>query len=344
MLAREHAVQVTLWIDALHPLARMAPAVDAACDAQHVDGVQIRRWCEPWIGSDVPDVVVEAFGCGLPEGYVLALAARDVRPPWIVLEYLSAETWVDGLHGRPSPHPRHGIPRRYCFPGFTASTGGLLRERGLLRARDAFQRDGASRERWWDGLGIPVPVDGELRVSLFCYAGAPVRALVDGFARGSRRVTLLVPEGIVDLPSPAALPPHVRAYGVPFLPQDGYDRLLWACDLNLVRGEDSFVRAQWAARPCIWQAYPQAGAAHQAKVSAFMARYGERLDADARSALATFTTAWNGSAPAGALATAWLQLDASMALLARHAEAWADALAQLPELSASLVRMAASGV
>jgi uncharacterized repeat protein (TIGR03837 family) len=60
---------------------------------------------------------------------------------------------------------------------------------------------------------------------------------------------------------------------LPFLPQDRYDELLWACDLNFVRGEDSFVRAQWAAKPFVWQIYPQAEGAHLAKLEAFLAMH-----------------------------------------------------------------------
>jgi hypothetical protein len=36
---------------------------------------------------------------------------------------------------------------------------------------------------------------------------------------------------------------------IPFVRQEHYDELLWACDINFVRGEDSFVRAHWAAGP-----------------------------------------------------------------------------------------------
>ena len=49
---------------------------------------------------------------------------------------------------------------------------------------------------------------------------------------------------------------------LPWLTQPDYDHLLWACDLNFVRGEDSFVRAQWAGRPFVWQIYPQHDGAH----------------------------------------------------------------------------------
>src|SRR5690606_8524637 len=60
---------------------------------------------------------------------------------------------------------------------------------------------------------------------------------------------------------------------LPFTDQAGYDRLLWACDLNFVRGEDSYVRAQWAARPLVWHIYPQAEDAHRIKLAAFLDRY-----------------------------------------------------------------------
>ena len=52
---------------------------------------------------------------------------------------------------------------------------------------------------------------------------------------------------------------------LPLLTQRDYDHLLWACDLNFVRGEDSFVRAQWAGAPFVWQIYPQDDGAHAAQ-------------------------------------------------------------------------------
>ena len=46
--------------------------------------------------------------------------------------------------------------------------------------------------------------------------------------------------------------------------------MLWACDLNFVRGEDSLVRALWAGKPFVWQIYPQHDDAHHAKLEAFL--------------------------------------------------------------------------
>jgi uncharacterized repeat protein (TIGR03837 family) len=140
-LAAEHALDVTLWLDDLAALARMAPGVDPARDAQAVASVTLRRWREPFPDVEPAAVVVEAFGCALPGNYLATMASRGAPPAWILLEYLSAETWVEGAHDMESPHPTLPLRRRFFFPGFTASTGGLLRERGLLAARDAFRRE-----------------------------------------------------------------------------------------------------------------------------------------------------------------------------------------------------------
>ena len=64
-----------------------------------------------------------------------------------------------------------------------------------------------------------------------------------------------------------------RALSISLLPrltQIDFDHLLWACDLNFVRGEDSLVRALWAGQPLVWQIYPQRDEAHRAKLSAFL--------------------------------------------------------------------------
>ncbi len=117
-------------------------------------------------------------------------------------------------------------------------------------------------------------------MSLFCYPQAPLMALLEAWAAGSQPIRVISFDGT---PGAQAL----RAFGagagrrrgalageiLPFLAQDDYDRVLWACDWNFVRGEDSFVRAQLAGRPLVWQAYPQAGNAHAIKLQAFLDRY-----------------------------------------------------------------------
>jgi uncharacterized repeat protein (TIGR03837 family) len=117
---------------------------------------------------------------------------------------------------------------------------------------------------------------------------------------------------------------------VPFVPQDEYDRILWSCDLNFVRGEDSFVRAQWAARPLVWNVYAQAEDAHRLKLDAFLDRY----DGQDPTALAALNRAWNG---AGSLGSAWSAARRARARLTARAEAWASTLLDIDDLGTSLV-------
>jgi uncharacterized repeat protein (TIGR03837 family) len=355
-LVNEHALDVTLWQDDVAPLERIAPGVDRKLPVQRAMGVTIRRWNEPFADTEVADVIVEAFGCGLPERYVAAMVQRSVAPLWFVLEYLSAESWVDRSHGLASPHPRLPLARRFWFPGFTPRTGGLLRERGLLAARDRFVDDGAAQHAFWACLDVPPIADNEIRASLFCYANPALPALFETWARSDAPVTCIVPDGVAateldtwtqgNVPRPGA--PFTRGaltlHAIPFVAQDDYDRLLWACDVNLVRGEDSFVRAQWAARPFAWHVYPQAENAHLRKLEAFLDAYARALDAAPAAGMRDFWRAWNAQPDAPAIGDAWRAFAAAGSKLGRHALAWSAELARLPDLTSGLVEAAIGGV
>ena len=351
-LAREHALQVRLWIDEPAALARMCPQLDAALGRQTEAGVQVWHW-DAQVESALPaEVVIEAFGCELPPAYVVRMTQQGRRPVWINLEYLSAEAWVDEYHALASPHPQLPLTKYFFFPGVTARTGGLLREYDLLAERDAFERDGTAQDRFWQGLGVPGRIAGEIRVSLFAYENPEVAHLLEAWSQGAVPVRCLVPDGRV-LPevggffvAPAARAGDVFTRGqltvhvLPFTDQPGYDRLLWACDWNFVRGEDSFVRAQWAARPFVWQIYPQSEAAHHDKLLAFWRRYQDGLEPAAAAALEECWRGWNGLSRPDWQAL-WAQLAPLGAALNRHAARWAREQAARPDLSAQLVEFAA---
>jgi uncharacterized repeat protein (TIGR03837 family) len=124
---------------------------------------------------------------------------------------------------------------------------------------------------------------------------------------------------------------------LPFVPQPDYDRLLWACDINFVRGEDSFVRAQWAARPFVWHIYPQADDAHLPKLDAALAHYAHALPAVARAALGRFWHAWNGNGTPD-----WADLQRHRRLLDTRAADWARELASIGDLAGNLAGFAKS--
>ena len=339
-LAGEHGLAVTLYIDDDSALSRLAAgaAFGATCGR-----VAVRRWP----GNTAPppdpaDVVVEGFGCGLPDGYVEAMARRPVAPQWFVLEYLSAERWVETTHDRPSPHPRLGLARRFWFPGFPAATGGLLHEAGLPAERARFASDPRAQHASWAGLGLPRPAPGELRVSLFFYPNPALPALLAAWRASPVPIGCVVCAGVAATAAEAG--GALALHPIPFVDQRTYDRLLWACDVNFVRGEDSFVRAQWAARPLVWHAYPQPGRAEQPKIAAFVDRYVATLAPTAAAAVRGLFAAWNGATGAPPVGGAWRACVAERALLAKHARHWAAELAATGDLAAGLVRAAAGSV
>jgi uncharacterized repeat protein (TIGR03837 family) len=331
-LRHEHGVAVTLWVDELASFRRICPEVDVQAELQQVQGVTVRHWhgedgsFEP---GDVADIVIEFFGVDIPPGYLEAMARREPRPVWINYEGLSAEEWVEGCHRLPSMHPRLPITKYFFFPGFTGKTGGLLHERGLAEERERFQADPAAMASFLAGLGVTAAEMDALKVSLFCYPQAPVAELFRVWEQGGDRVTCLVPEGVAREQVAAfvggeAGPGTARTRGqltvrvIPFMPQPDYDRLLWACDLNFVRGEDSWVRAQWAARPFVWHIYPQDENLHHVKLRAFLQKYAENLQG-----LVDFSLSWNGAgSPDDDWPALWATQQADLPAIARAAHEW----------------------
>ena len=293
---RGHTVR--LWVDEASALAWMAP--------QGCKGVAVHAW--PASNNDYPDcadVVIEAFGCELPEHVQSTIAAKQSPPVvWINLEYLSAEDFVERCHGLPSPvmsGPAKGCTKWFFYPGFTSATGGLLREPDLLERQAAFDP-----KAWLAQLGLPIRVDAQ-RVSLFCYEPALLSTWMQQLANQPTLTDVLVAPGRPQAAVNAALHSlgwiseasawqkgdsavqgQLSLHPLPYLSQTEFDHLLWSCDLNMVRGEDSLVRALWAAKPFVWHIYPQDDHAHHVKLEAFL----DWLQAPI--SLREFHHAWNG--------------------------------------------------
>ncbi|TDV16202.1 elongation factor P maturation arginine rhamnosyltransferase EarP [Paraburkholderia caballeronis] len=352
-LADEHGWQVRVFVDDLHTFQRLCPALSIGRATQTVDGIVVEHWHDPAHAGDtlrIADVVIEAFACELPPAYVAAMAERARKPVWLNLEYLSAEDWVADFHLRPSPHPRYPLTKTFFFPGLGAGTGGVLKERGLDAARTAFEDSPQARAEWWQrATGGPPPTPDATVISLFAYENPAVDGLLAQWRDSATPVVLLVPEGRISgavarffgMPSFGA-GAHaergaLRAHGLAFTDQAGYDRLLWASDLNFVRGEDSFVRAQWAARPFVWHIYPQADDAHLPKLDAALDHYARALPAAPRAALARFWHAWNGRG-----APDWSEFARALPQLAVRARDWAAELAAIGDLAGNLAEFAKS--
>ena len=283
---RDAGQRVRLWVDDPAALSWMAPT------AHQEPCIEVKAWASASDAATLAalppaDVWIEAFGCEIPTAFVAhAVATRRHQPAWINLEYLSAEDWVPRMHGLPSPvmsGPAKGWTKQFFYPGFTPDTGGLLRETDLLQRQQDFDRAA------WRQQHAPRLRPGDLLISLFCYEPAALPQLLTQLAGTAHH--LLVPPGrplaaVQQALAGMTAPPGWSA--LPYTDQNGFDAMLWACDLNFVRGEDSLVRALWAGQPFVWHIYPQDDKAHHAKLEAFL----DWLQAPP--SLRQFHRVWNG--------------------------------------------------
>jgi uncharacterized repeat protein (TIGR03837 family) len=302
----ERGHRVRLWVDDASALPWMAPG---ALEGQW-PSIEILSWTQtqdPTTLSKraVADVWVETFGCAIAPEFIAA-GADCIRatgqnvlkvPIWINLEYLTAEDYAERTHLLPSPvlhGPAAGWTKYFYYPGFTLGTGGLLRELDLLTRQAAFDR-----ASWLAQLGIAWT--GQRLVSLFCYEPTHLADLLQQLRDDPTPTLLLVTQGraarAVKNLEEKGLQPLCSLRGqlsisyLPQLSQRDFDHLLWACDCNFVRGEDSVVRALWAGKPLVWQIYPQDDAAHHDKLEAFL----DMLAAD--TTLRQFHRVWNDTMP-----------------------------------------------
>lgn len=298
-------------------------------------GVAVEGWPVAADADAIADVVVETFGCGLPPAYAARLP-RERPPVWIDVEYLSAEDYVERSHGLPSPQfdgPAAGLRRFFFYPGFTRRTGGLLREADLFERQQRFENG-----TWLRSRGLDVRADpSERTVSLFCYENDRLDPLLDSLA--VEPTLLLATAGLAADHVAAALGAtgrrgRLRSAALPLLAQRDYDHLLWSCDLNFVRGEDSFVRAQWAGAPFVWQAYEQTDGAHERKLEAFLDRFLDAAPNAADPSIRALFRAWNGFAP-------WPRRLPSLAAWRDRCSRWRATLANQDDLTRQLLRFVA---
>ena len=321
----ERGISVRLWVDDVSPLAWMAPTGHAhveVIDCKNKDFISLNQHIKDTKYA-LGDVLIDTFDCEFAINLIAAQAINTpasginstilehIRPVWLNLEYLTAESFAERAHTLPYVHrsgAAQGWTQRYFYPGFNDKTGGLLREVDLFERQKAFDKTA-----WLAGLKFEVSdyshsesikptLSSSRLISLFCYEPAALESLIDQLSNSETPTCLLVTagratnavrtvlEGKKRLEPAYLLPKLLLILYLPQLTQTDYDHLLWSCDLNFVRGEDSLVRAIWAEKPFIWQIYPQHDGVHLAKLGAFLAMM------EAPASLKIAHQVWNSSA------------------------------------------------
>jgi uncharacterized repeat protein (TIGR03837 family) len=347
-LANEHQQAVRLWVDDLNVLKTIWPNTQLA-EQQLLNGVDVRLWKNPFDNSvQIADVVIEAFGCDISSTAIsqMALRKNTAKPVvWINLEYLSAENWIEDCHLKTSIHPSTGLVKTFFFPSFSENTGGLLREKNITNRQKIF-----SAADWLKQLYVNHSKD-ELLISLFAYENPAIALMLKIWSQSPTPILCLVPPSkilhsieqllkrklsIGDIYQQGSL----RIQVIPFLNQIEYDHLLWTCDINFVRGEDSFVRAQLAGKPFIWHIYPQEESAHLIKLDAFLSKYMDEWSTEINLYVQNVWHFWNqadSTANENLIAKAWNNLIKNKALWQADTQKWNEKVQLQTDLTTQLL-------
>lgn len=287
--------QIRLFCNDFVTLNRIENQLDISLSEQVLDAItiiHINSLTPQRCASIIPaDVVIEAFGCELPEAIMPYVNQHTSLV--INLEYLTAEAWAVGYHKTPSPLPTLKPEKYFYMPGFLPGTGGVLIDSGMLK-RSASVR--ASRNEILRSLVI-APFRDQMPLTT---SGSPVlvgtiftyETDFSGLCSALRETTqpfliMLCGEKTHHsfLETVFGLPIDVSAFTlgasmvvmVPWLSQTAYEDLLLCADFNIVRGEDSLLRAIQCGVPFLWQAYPQENDRHLEKSDALCNIFGQWL-------------------------------------------------------------------
>ena len=343
-LVNDHHVQVRLFIDNLTTAKKIIPHLDSTLTEQAIQGVTVCTW--PIVATMPAEVVIETFSCALPDAYLVKMTQQ--QSIWINLEYLSAESWVGDFHAKPSPHPTLAITKHFYFPGFKNDTGGLIREHNLIAKRDTFLNSKIDQTKFWQALGINNESEKDsIKISLFYYPQANINQLLLALSATNQPSSIFLPfNGSIDTLSSIFTDfkqvnantlrlESITVHLLPFLSQSDYDHLLWACDLNFVRGEDSWIRGIWASKPFIWQPYIQTEHTHIEKMQAFLEVYSCEATDEIKSTLLDAHLTWSNASISDT--NNLTRLVQNLPKLDSYTKQQADILSALPDLATKLL-------
>lgn len=345
-LCNEHAIKVTLWVDDLPSFKKICPEVCIESEHQTVQHIQIQHWQrqdQQFEVADIADIVIEFFGCDIPPNYIATMAKCQPQPIWINLEGLTAEEWVEGCHTLPSSHPQYPLTKYFFFPGFNKKTGGLILEKDLLEQAQQFNLAKQKKNAFLHNLGLGDEEINAFKISMFCYPHAPLMDLLKTWEHSNEKISCFIPTEVAQETIAGFLQCEPRSgskyqkgnlclHIIPFMPQAEYDKLLWSCDLNFVRGEDSFVRAQWAGKAFVWHIYPQDENLHHKKLKAFLNVH----DAESQ-ASKLFSLAWNGVSQAQNWHELWSNFRADLNSIQQLSLDWQQRMQNLGDMSSNLL-------
>ncbi|MDK4680917.1 elongation factor P maturation arginine rhamnosyltransferase EarP [Kingella negevensis] len=263
--------EVHLFLDDIAALQTILPDTPKTLPTTHRH-IHIRDWCEALFANisqaPIPHIIIEAFACALPQSVHQII--QQHKPIWLNWEYLSAEDWAIRSHAMPSLQS-NSSQKYFWQMGFVPQSGGLLREQNYPHTQP---ENIMQPETQIFAFGYQSPIWAEW-AKVWANQATPITLRT----AGEQIISSLKQQNIIPKDSQAT--EHqigsLKIIKQSFVPQDQFDSLLQQNHINIIRGEDSFIRAQYAAQPFIWHIYPQEENAHLDKLDAYWQTYWQHV-------------------------------------------------------------------
>ena len=286
---------IRLFVSDLEPLKSIYPILNPLQTVQEHDGIvyvnstKLDNVLIAELGT--ADVLIETMGCEIPEAFMHK--AQQCNTLIVNLEYLSAEKWVKEYHMKPSLLPQPTLKKYFYMPGFTLESGGVIIDSQVEQMRQDLSDNRIKHlNSHLKNFGIALTdTKNSLFGSIFTYVRGFDTFLSDLgkidknvylFIFGQKSMESMVKSlnraQVVSLSDDHYTLKNINVLMMPFLPQNLYDQFLFITDFNIVRGEDSFVRAILSGKPFIWNAYLQDNIYHRVKVKAFLEEFKNYFD------------------------------------------------------------------
>ena len=339
-LKRRLGWDIYLWLDQADALRALCPDLPPF-PCQHC-GIHLNLWQPEHSAANIeysppPNIIIETFACTLPDN-ALAVAHKH-QPIWLNWEYLSAENWAEKMHTAASLLPE-GTRKYFWLMGFTPSSGGLLRESNYINhalpttdlsalqmLRSSLQLPEKTSPEWFI-FGYHSPVWAQW-LKMWQASDSPITLLLAGHqVCDSLRDVGSIPNIALQQAGDSWQVDCVQLIRIPFVPQTDFDSVLQLADGLIIRGEDSFVRAQYAAKPFFWHIYPQNEAAHLDKLQAFWSKTAPYYHQTVYEAHQRLSNELNGSTTLSAAQrlAAWQTLQQQFVPWQQNALSWQQAL------------------
>lgn len=280
LLSKEYNFEVIIWIDNLNILHKMQNNIDPKKDYQYHNKIKFlnsKNFNKIYNLVKIPNCIIEILESNIPNKVIKIIENNKIL--WINLEYLSAEKWVENYHLVASIKPNN-VKKYFYFQGFKKKSGGLIREKNYDLQKQNFYKNKNIGNYFLKKNNIYYEKD-KIKIFIFAYSNLIWEKTIQTLKLINKKIIIWIanPKLLDNLNNKLLnydeknniyIYDNIIIQKVKFVEQKYFDYYLWLCDIAIIRGEDSFIRAQFISKIFLWNIYFQENKIHILKLNAFL--------------------------------------------------------------------------